>query len=159
TLSGRLQSMAASQDLLFDSNWAGVDIMALARSQLQHANDPAAPQIEIEGPSLLLSPTSAQALGMALHELSTNALKFGALSSRQGNVRLRWSILDETGRFVLIWTESGGPVVSAPAQLGFGHIVLVRMTEASLHARAAISYQPSGLEWSVEAPLGMVLAQ
>lgn len=158
TLSGRLRSMAASQDLLFDSNWAGVDIMALARSQLDYANDPAAPRIEIEGPSLMLSPASAQALGMALHELSINALKFGALSSSQGSVRLRWSVLDETGRFVLIWTETGGPPVSAPVELGFGHLVLMRMTEASLQARAAIRYEPRGVEWSLEAPLGMVLA-
>lgn len=158
TLSGRLQSMAASQDLLFDNNWSGVEISALARSQLGHANDPAAPQIDIEGPPLILSPASAQALGMALHELSTNALKFGALSTRHGSVRLRWGIRDETNRFVLVWTEAGGPPVRAPEELGFGHLVLVRMTEASLQARAAMHYEPTGVEWSLEAPLGMVLA-
>ncbi|WP_170182168.1 sensor histidine kinase [Phreatobacter stygius] len=158
-LSGRLQSMAASQDLLVNGNWAGVEIRALAKRQLEHVDGAEAPRIDLDGPPLMLSPNGAQALGMALHELSTNALKFGALSNDRGTVHLQWAVTGEPQQFVLTWREAGGPPVSQPAHYGFGHSVLVRMTEATLHAAVTMIYAPRGLHWSLEAPVTSILSR
>ncbi|WP_168201564.1 PAS domain S-box protein [Phreatobacter aquaticus] len=158
-LSARLQSMAASQDLLVQENWAGVPIKTLVKNQLAYVDDLAGSRIVSSGPDLLLSPVGAQALGMALHELSTNALIFGALSTEHGQVDLRWNVgTGDTPRFTISWQETGGPPVTEPTEFGFGQVVLIRMTEATLHGKVTYAFTAEGVTWRLDTPLDAVRA-
>jgi PAS domain S-box-containing protein len=158
-LSARLQSMAASQDLLVQENWAGVPLKTLVKSQLGYVDDLAGSRIITSGPDILLSPAGAQAVGMALHELSTNALIFGALSTDQGQVDLNWEVTSgDSPRFIIRWQESGGPGVREPTEFGFGQVVLIRMTEATLHGKVTYAYPPEGVSWKLETALDAVRA-
>ncbi|MGO9475534.1 MAG: PAS domain S-box protein, partial [Rhodomicrobium sp.] len=117
----RIQSLAASQDLLVKNEWRGVDLDELARSQLAHFKDLIGTRIELKGPPFLISASAAQAIGMALHELATNAGKYGALVNGDGHVKIEWG-LERAGTgeetFVMSWREQGGPSVTTPAHSG-----------------------------------------
>lgn len=152
--SNRIVGLAASQDLLIESNWQGVHVADLVRSQLALFRELIGTRIEITGPLVRLQPPAAQAIGMALHELATNASKYGALSDDNGKVGVTWHLegLGETREFVLIWTEKGGPPVKPPSRRGFGYTIMVAMVEKSLDAKVSIEYAESGLVWKVRAP-------
>lgn len=152
--SDRIVGLAASQDLLIESNWQGVRVSDLVRSQLALFRELIGTRIEISGPAVRLQPPAAQAIGMALHELATNASKYGALSDENGRVRVSWS-LEGTGedrQFVLVWAEKDGPPVKQPERRGFGYTIMVAMVEKSLDAKVSVDYAESGLVWSVHAP-------
>jgi PAS domain S-box-containing protein len=156
----RIQAMAAAQDLLVKNEWRGVDLDGLVRSQLAHFVDLIGTRIEIGGPALLLSASAAQALGMALHELATNAGKYGSLSNADGHVSIEWSIeAVETGRdnFVIGWTETGGPAVQTPQRSGFGTTVICGVTASSLDGKADFDLPPEGLKWRLECRASEVL--
>ncbi|HEV7717556.1 MAG TPA: PAS domain S-box protein [Arsenicitalea sp.] len=155
-LSQRLRSIAVSQDLLVNGEWSGVEITALVDGQLAHVDLPLGPRIQIAGPSLILKPAAAQTLGMALHELATNALEHGSLSNDRGHVELSWTLDDAT--FDMQWIEFGGPPITQQPVAGFGETVLRRTTEGSLQGHAEHLYAPSGLRWRLRAPRNMVLA-
>ena len=104
---------------------------------------------------MLVSASAAQTLGMALHELATNAGKYGALSNGVGRVEITWGVEDgdgSRGTFLMSWRESGGPIVKAPAQNGFGATVIARMAEMSLNAVVNLAYASSGLVWRLQSP-------
>jgi PAS domain S-box-containing protein len=146
----RIRAMAAAQDLLVQNEWRGVNLDDLVRSQLAHFQDLIGTRIEIDGPPLLLSPSAAQTLGMALHELATNAGKYGSLSNADGRVAIQWSLEPvEAGfeNFVIGWTESGGPAVSEPPRFGFGKTVICSVTGSSLDAVVDFELPPEGLKW------------
>lgn len=106
----------------------------------------------IEGPDLVLSPKAAVSLVMALHELGTNAAKYGALSAPAGRVTLRWKV--EGGeRLHLEWRERGGPAVAAPGQRGFGFRMIERALAGDLGGSARIEFEPEGLVCAIDAPL------
>ena len=131
----RLQALSASQDLLVQKQWKGVDIAALVQSQLAHFKELIGTRIALKGPSLLISAAAAQTIGMALHELCTNAGKYGALSSGEGRLEVAWSLsAGEDKSFAMSWREKGGPAVAAPAKRGFGSIVIQRLAKESLDA-------------------------
>jgi len=149
----RIQAIAASQDLLVKSEWKGVRIEELVRSQLAHFDDLIGARIALHGPPVTLKGSAAQALGMALHELATNAGKYGALSNEAGSVELSWNILDanSTGpRFTMCWVERNGPRVMPPLRHGFGSTVIDRLTSTALGASVALDYAPEGLMWRLE---------
>lgn len=152
--SDRIVGLAASQDLLIESNWQGVRVSDLVRSQLALFRELIGTRIEISGPPVRLQPPAAQAIGMALHELATNASKYGALSDNDGRVRVSWHMqgTGEEREFALIWAEEGGPPVKAPERRGFGYTIMVAMVEKSLDAKVEIDYAASGLIWKVNAP-------
>ncbi len=139
--SERIQALAASHDLLVNNDWIGVEIGALARSQLAHFEDAIKEHVTLEGPRLMLSAGAAQAIGMALHELATNAAKYGALSRVEGRVSLHWTTEPgDAGRiFTMRWAESGGPPVTKPTRRGFGSTVIGRLVEAQLEAKVELS--------------------
>lgn len=155
----RLKSLAVSHDLLVNANWQAVEISALVRSQLAHFEDLFATRIHFSGPGIGLTAEAAQAIGLALHELVTNASKYGALSSPAGTVTVAWAI--DRGqtppRFKMSWKESGGPLVKEPDQRGFGHSVLVNMAAYALEAEVDLRYPPDGVSWTLEAPAGLVI--
>ncbi len=158
--SDRLRSLAASQDLLVQEDWSGVALDMLVRSQLAHFEQLIGNRIQFVGPPLKLAATAAQTIGMALHELGTNAGKHGALSGEHGRVTLTWNVIDahEDGpRFTITWLEDGGPPVTAPARRGFGSTVIGEMCRMGLDASVAVDYAPTGLSWHLECPVESAL--
>jgi PAS domain S-box-containing protein len=141
----RIQALSANQDLLVRSEWSGVEIENLARAQLAPFADLIGSRITMQGPALRLTPASAQAIGLALHELATNAGKYGALSTDKGRVEISWGVAD--GTFTMSWTERNGPPVSAPQRRGFGSVVMEAMAERSVSGKVHLDYEPSGLTW------------
>jgi PAS domain S-box-containing protein len=153
--SERIQALSANQDLLLRTEWKGVDIRGLVHAQLAHFADLVGSRISADGPTLRLKASSAQAIGLALHELATNAGKYGALSTARGRVDICWSADD--GAFTMSWTESGGPAVSTPQRRGFGTIVMGVMAERSVGGKVDIDYAPSGVTWRLTCPAASAL--
>jgi PAS domain S-box-containing protein len=150
----RLSALARLQDLVVSGARGGVDLRALATAQLAPFAEPG-PRLEIDGPSLRLRPEAANVLGMALHELATNAAKYGCLSGSQGAVSIAWLFdpgVDGTRRFRMSWREQGGPPVVSPGQRGFGSRVVVDMAATTLGGRVTLDYPREGAHWQVDAP-------
>lgn len=158
--SERLSALAASQDLLVGSAWQGVDIAALVRSQLSHFKSLIDDRIKLKGPPLILSAPAAQTIGMALHELATNAGKYGALSSGEGGIRIEWGLrcgADGDKRCELSWAEHGGPPVRAPEKRGFGTTVIETIPRMELEAEVTLGYAAEGLHWRLDCPAERVV--
>jgi PAS domain S-box-containing protein len=155
----RVQALAASHDILVGNKWKGADLHELARSQLEHFRDLMDKRIELTGPPVFASTSAAQALGMAFHELATNATKYGALSGESGCVELGWKTMqnaEDEEVFVIEWIESGGPPVAAPSSRGFGSTVICRLAERSLDAKVELNFPRTGLTWRLQCPRGVV---
>jgi PAS domain S-box-containing protein len=148
--SDRIQALSANQDLLVRNEWNGVEVEDLVRAQLAHFANLIGSRIAVHDSKLRLNPAAAQAIGLALHELTTNAGKYGALSTDGGHVDINWWTDGDT--FTMNWTECGGPAVSAPKRSGFGTVVMVAMAERSLGGAADLEYAPSGVAWRLSCP-------
>lgn len=158
--SGRLQALAASHDLLVQRDWHGVSVAELVRQQLGHYLDDYASQIEIEGPKIILTPEAAQNIGLAVHELSTNAAKYGALSVPAGRVEVSWRYKKNgTGEpwFEMNWIERRGPKVTTPSQLGFGQVVMEQLAARALQGKAELNFDPQGVQWTIHIPTSHIL--
>jgi PAS domain S-box-containing protein len=153
--SDRIQALAANQDLLIRNDWQGADVGDLVRAQIAHFADLIGFRITIRGPKLHLNASAAQAVGLAIHELATNAGKYGALSTGGGRVEVSWR--RDGDDFVMSWTERDGPPVSTPGQRGFGTIVMQRMAERSVGGRVDLDYAPSGVIWRLTCPAANIL--
>lgn len=151
----RLQALAANHDLLVKSEWKGVDLKTLLRAQLAPFADLIGRRIRFKGARIRLTSTGAQAIGMALHELATNAGKYGALSNEDGVVDITWT--RESDRFRMQWSETSGPPVSPPARQGFGSTVVTTLTKMSTNGNADITFAPSGVEWRLDCPASEIL--
>ena len=154
TLCARFAALSASQDLLLRGEWRRVSLDALVRAQLAHFAPVIGTRIRIEGAPVFINATAAQAIGMALHELATNATKYGALSGDAGVVTIRWAVRRDADeeRFRMEWSEAGGPAVALPAHEGFGHFVMVRMVEQTLGGEVTLDYRAAGAAWCLDAP-------
>jgi PAS domain S-box-containing protein len=157
---GRVQGLAASQDLLVNQNWTGVSLDELVRQQLQPFGGRDAGRIGADGPPLYVAPDAAQTLGLALHELATNASKYGALSVSGGSVAVQWKIEPGSGapRFRMSWRERGGPSVETPARSGFGRMLIERLTAEKLDATVLLTFDRQGVVWTLDAAARDVLA-
>jgi len=149
--SGRLASLASTHTLLTEWSWERVPLDRLLRNQLE----PYASSCVLEGPELELSATQAVPIGMALHELATNAAKYGALSTPDGKVTVRWHLKasgDETKPAILVleWQERGGPPVTPPQRKGFGSRLLAEVLKVQLRARTHVDYAEEGLTFRLE---------
>lgn len=154
-LSQRLASLAASHDLLVRNEWLGVELSELARSQLAHFADLIGSRVTLNGPSCRLNAQAAQAIGMALHELATNAAKYGALSNKEGRVDFTWKLGANAGggALTMAWSENGGPLLGPePSRAGFGWKILRDMVSQALEGRVTIDHARSGLVWSAVIP-------
>ena len=159
SFSGRLAALARSHDLLTQSSWQGADLAELARQQLGPYRAEDRRNLAAEGPSVTLTPASALALGIALHELATNAAKHGALATAKGRVALSWRIdAREPDRPVieLVWRERGGPPPPPEPPRGFGRTLIERGLAYELDAEVRFSFPPEGLECAIRAPLASV---
>lgn len=156
TLSEALSSLARSADLLAGKGWDSASMSDLVATQLKAFGVGPGHQIGASGPLVKLNPTSAQTVGLALHELATNAAKYGALSVSGGTVEIRWKLDDA---FRLSWREIGGPPVVEPKRSGFGTLVTQKMTARGLGGEVDMRYAPTGVVWQLTAPKDTVLSQ
>jgi PAS domain S-box-containing protein len=146
----RLRALAANQDVLVRHKWHGVDMDDLVHTQLAPFADLIGPRIRVGGPQLHLNAAAAQAIGLALHELATNAGKYGALSTDAGRVDVSWQTDGDT--FATRWAESNGPPVRPPSHRGFGTTVIESMAKLAVDGEVQLHYAPSGLEWHLTCP-------
>jgi PAS domain S-box-containing protein len=155
----RVSSLAAAQDLLV-RHWREVPLEDLVLSQIAHFADLVGTRIAISGRPLSLTPSASQLIGMALHELATNAAKYGALSTGSGCVTITWDIEGDAGEphVTLAWVEAGGPPVSVPNRLGFGSSVTTQMLEFGLGGEVSTTYARDGLRWHLRCPADTILA-
>ncbi|MDO9713013.1 sensor histidine kinase [Paracraurococcus lichenis] len=154
--SGRLRTLAQAHDLLTASDWEGADVGAVAAAALSPWR--AEGRVAMAGPEhVTLNPYQAQALVLALHELATNAAKYGALSAPSGCVEVSWSVsqANERGQapmLEVLWRERGGPLVQPPAQSGFGSRLLERGLPHQFKGEATLSFAPDGVEYRLKVP-------
>jgi PAS domain S-box-containing protein len=146
---GRIKALSRTHALLSESRWRGVELGRLVGEELAPFRRPGR-QIEALGPMISLKPGSAQSLALALHELATNAAKYGALSVPEGGLTLTWTV--EGGRLVLRWTESGGPAVTPPTRRGFGTKVIGASIEQQLGGTAELDWHGDGLSCRLSIP-------
>jgi two-component sensor histidine kinase len=155
----RLQALSMAHDLLVSQDWRGALMHDLVRAQMAYcldvAKDSVCEHALIEGPKIMLKPEAAQNIGLALHELATNALSYGGLSRPEGNISLKWGF--EDGRLNIEWRESGGPSLAMPPREGFGHKVVKRLVAQALDGEATLSFPPDGLIWTLSIPASFAI--
>jgi PAS domain S-box-containing protein len=147
----RLRALAKAHDLLLGRGWEDVPVHRLVDAALA-PHDPGDDRVVFDGPPLLLQADTALSLAMALHELFTNATKYGALSVADGHVRVRWRHCGDTGRMCLLWQELGGPAVTPPAERGFGTRFIERMLGDGEAGRAQLCFDRAGMRCTIEMP-------
>jgi PAS domain S-box-containing protein len=155
---GRLMALGHAHNLLTRANWENASLKELAEDTLdtEGAN---AGVVSLNGPGILLSPKQAVSIAMALHELCTNARKYGALSKDEGRVKVEWSQTEGAQpRLWIRWHESGGPAVLLPAHRGFGSALLERILAHDLDGEVEINFEPQGLLCSIAIPLASRVA-
>jgi two-component system CheB/CheR fusion protein len=151
SLDGRLLALAAAHTLLVESNWRGAELGALARHELAPLISGDVHRLRIEGEPLLLPPDLATPFGLVLHELATNATKYGALSNSKGTVSLSWNLndADQSKRLTMTWQEHGGPPVVTPKLPGFGTSLIDRAIPG---ARVQHEFDPAGIVCRIDLP-------
>ena len=149
---GRIQALAQAHTLLSESRWEGADVRRLVAEEIAPYRSADPKRVRIEGPPLSLSPERSQSLALVLHELATNSAKYGALSTPEGVLAIRWSI--ETGALDLQWEESGGPPVTPPSSHGFGTKIMNASIKHQIGGNVAWDWRTSGLHCSLQIPLG-----
>ena len=147
-LEDRLMGLAASQELLVEIG-SQTELAELIQKQVAAFVPLNDGRVEIHGPRVVLGPNATNTIGMALHELATNAVKYGALSVIDGQIRVSWTV--EAGELLVEWRERGGPPVSPPTHRGFGRNVIERTAER-LGGTAALAFDPEGVSWRLRAP-------
>ena len=150
----RLQGLGVATDVLMSQGWKGASLAELVKRQLA-AFMPTAERLECQGPDVTISTDATQSIGLALHELATNAVKYGAWSGTAGRVIVTWQLVsdspDETS-LRLSWLEQGGPPVSAPKRKGFGHVVIESMAGARIGGSTELAFAPDGVSWVLTIP-------
>jgi PAS domain S-box-containing protein len=150
-LDGRIRSMAGAHELLSLRRWQGIPIASLVTREL--AAYSTSDNVEIDGSEMMLRPDAGQAMAMVLHELATNAAKYGALSTQSGRVSVRWYRKDNgSARFVVEWREIGGPGVETPKRSGYGTSVVRDLIPYELGGKVDLSYAPEGFRCRLEIP-------
>ena len=149
-LDKRIHSMAKAHSLLTQSRWEGVSVDGMLREELE-AYGPASGILSLDGDDAVLTPKSALALSLALHELATNAAKYGAFSVSTGHVAVKWQVRDDGG-LGLSWTETAGPPVVLPTRRGFGSSLIERALTLETGGRATIDYRPGGVVCDIVLP-------
>jgi PAS domain S-box-containing protein len=157
--SARLRALAHSHDLLVQENWHGADMHALIEAQVG-AFEVGPDAIRIDGERLLVRPEAAQNIGLTMHELASNALRYGALSGPDGRVAIKWNFVDRDAGPMLRfeWREHGGPPAQLPKRGGFGILVVTQITPRALGGEATLTADENGLVWTLEAPAANILA-
>lgn len=147
----RIMAKAAAQDLVSRGVGAGVPLDLLLENQMKPFAGEKSPRVTAAGPEVLLTAEAARTIGMAFHELATNATKYGALSQLPGRIAVTWSVDHPTRKLRIEWRETGGPAVTTPERLGFGHNIVDKYISRMLNAEVSYRFDPEGVVWTVEA--------
>jgi PAS domain S-box-containing protein len=145
---GRINALAQTHELLSRSRWEGADVLRLVLEELAPYQGEKPQRVSAIGPSVMVSPENAQTVAIALHELATNAAKYGALSQPGGRVDVSWSSFE--GTLALTWKEAGGPKVSSPTTRGFGTKIITASLADPRRGKVAFDWRPDGLVCSIE---------
>jgi two-component sensor histidine kinase len=148
--SERLQALAHCHDLLVKDSWHGASLHDLVAAQMRPFGETNAGRIDAAGPPIIMKPDAVQHLGLALHELATNASKHGALSGAQGEVLIRWQVDEAEDKVRIHWCEKGGPPVMPPQRRGFGHVVIEQIVPRALNGSGTLDFAPAGVNWTFE---------
>ena len=153
---GRVHALSASYTLLSDRHWRTVSLAELLVEETKPYVAQDGANIVMEGPDVQLAPAGALAIGLTIHELATNALKYGALSSPEGVVNITWRFENDKGRreFVVDWVEVNGPPVKAPSRRGFGTTLIERSFAQEMSGQATLEFDMNGLRATLRAPMG-----
>ncbi|MBX9699352.1 MAG: PAS domain S-box protein, partial [Acetobacteraceae bacterium] len=163
-IEGRVAALARAHSVLAEGSWQGASLRAVIEAELATflatAPDAGTPRAMVEGPRVLLAPAAVQGLSMALHELATNATKYGALSEPEGRLAVTWSLDEPARRLRLRWEERCGPAVAAaPARHGFGARVIEATMTGQLGGQVEREWRQEGLVCRIDLPLDRVVAQ
>jgi PAS domain S-box-containing protein len=148
--SERLQALAHCHDLLVKDRWHGASFHDLVAAQMRPFGETNAGRIDATGPPVILKPDAVQHLGLALHELATNASKYGALSGSRGEVLIRWQVDEADDKVRIHWCEKDGPPVMPPQRRGFGHVVIEQIVPRALNGSGILEFSPAGVNWNFE---------
>jgi two-component sensor histidine kinase/DNA-binding response OmpR family regulator len=149
---GRIRALAQTHNLLSKSYWQGADLGQLVAEELAPYRTGSGGKVQASGPAVFLPPDTAQTVALALHELATNAAKYGALSSRSGEVTVSWKL--EPGNLALKWSEAGGPPVKTPSSQGFGTKIINGSIKRQIGGKVAFDWRPQGLVCRLSLPYG-----
>ena len=152
SLTGRIRALSATHDLLSQSDWADAPIADIVRSELAPYMSDGDGHVELSGPAISLAPNDAMSLGLAIHELATNAAKYGALSSAEGRVFIEWRLLAPDVA-ELHWREAGGPPVQPPSKRGFGRDLLEKIVAHELQSKVELRFDAAGVECRLHVPV------
>jgi len=154
-VAGRLQALADAHDLLVNSDWQGVSIAKIIKTELKPFGD----RIEIDGEDLMLQASAVQSLALVIHELTTNAAKHGAFANGSGKVRVSWAVKGSDGnaRLHFLWQERGGPPAKIPLREGLGS-KLLKTAMRSEGGEPHLIYGEEGLTYQFEVPVSALLA-
>ena len=148
---GRIKALSRAHTVLSQSRWQGAHLNGLVEEELAPYRAGNSAKIKISGPDVLLQPAAAQTLALALHELATNAAKYGALSLISGGLQVSWIQKDDN--LILDWAESGGPKTKPPTTTGFGTRIILASIEQQLRGNAEFDWRPDGLHCVLSVPL------
>ena len=151
---GRVNALARSHGLLARGRWSDIPLQELVAGEMEPHRRDMRGLIDQSGPPVLLKPKAAVAIGMILHELSVNAVKYGALGSADGRVSITWALkdADAAAHLILHWQETGGPPVTSPASAGFGTMLIERQAARELAGTATIEYPRGGVRATLAIP-------
>jgi PAS domain S-box-containing protein len=142
-IEGRIRALANVHSLFVETRWIGAELSTIAAQELAPYSEKDKKRVSLEGPKVLLEPNAAQAVAVALHELATNAAKYGPLSVAKGKIDLKW-LNKADGQLIIRWTEIGGPAVHTPTYQGFGSRVIEQMI-GQLKGKARFDWRPEGV--------------
>ncbi len=148
-------ALSRAHDVLTRENWEGASLYQVVAQAVAPYSSPGEDRLHLRGPRVRLPPRTALALAMALQELATNAVKYGALSNETGEIRIAWSVkrAGAPPRLRLRWEEAGGPPVSPPERRGFGTRLIERSLAQDLDGEVRITFEPDGVVCTVDAPI------
>ena len=152
---GRIHALAATHNLLSATHWEGADLCRIVDEELAPYRTDGGDRVVAEGPAAMLLPSTAQAVALALHELATNAAKYGALSADSGRLRLTWSIGESA--LEIEWRETGGPAAAPPSALGFGLSIVRSSIEAQFRGGVVYDWRPEGLHCRLSIPRAQIV--
>jgi len=151
SFSARIKALGQTHGRLAETNWAGVSLETILLDEFAPYRRSDSPNVRVSGPPVSLNPKQALTLGMAIHELMTNAAKYGALSTKGGCVDVSWDI--NAGELAMHWVERGGPRVAEPKRSGFGRLLLERALAADVRGKVRLDFAESGLKCDIVVPL------
>jgi two-component system CheB/CheR fusion protein len=156
-LARRIQALAQTHKLLTQSNWASANLSQILAPELTAVYG--ADRVELKGPEIIVNARAALSLGMAVHELATNAAKYGAFSNPQGKVRLNWLRQDdgESDTYIFTWTETGGPAPTVNGDDGFGTQLIKSTITGSLNGNVEFHWEPEGLRCVLQVPVNALI--